>query len=357
MNSHKYFYVIGLMSGTSLDGVDFCYVRFYIDKNSQWQYDILATACYDYPDDWVEKLAYAHLLNNDEIFKLNHDYTKLIAKNYINKFLENVQPKHIDFISTHGHTIFHQPEKRLTLQIGNLPNIANIVGYPVICDFRVQDVKKGGQGAPLVPIGDLLLFQQYDVCINIGGFVNISLKKNKRFMAYDVCPANKVLNHLCQKIGFRFDQNGSIAAKANVNKKLLHQLNNLDYYKLPPPKSLGVEWLESFIFPLLSESELSVEEQIATFTEHIADQLSRQIPVSARVLLTGGGAFNQHLIHRLEHKISTKILLPQPQLINYKEALIFAFLGVLRYNNQNNILASVTGAPADHLAGYIYYPK
>jgi len=345
------------MSGTSLDGVDLCYTRFHQDELQKWHYHILATACYDYSENWVNQLAKAHQMTQLEVKALNTTYTKLIGEDYINRFIREYQLKKIDFIATHGHTIFHQPEKNYTLQIGNLPVLADIIGYPVICDFRVQDVLKGGQGAPLVPIGDKLLFAEYDTCVNIGGFVNISEQRKDQFLAYDICPANKVLNPLSQQLGYPFDEKGQLARSGKVDTTCLAKLDHLEFYQQIPPRSLGIEWVEKEIFPILKQSQLSVIDQLATFTQHIANQLGKYLENSKSVLMTGGGVYNKHLIDLLKEQVGEKLVIPDDQLINYKEALVFAFLGLLRYKRENNIFATVTGAPEDHCGGFIYYPK
>ena len=353
----NYSYAIGVMSGTSLDGVDLCYARFYQDESKKWHYHILATACYTYPENWVDQLAKAHQMTEAQLKQLDITYTELIGYYYINKFISEFQLKKIHFIATHGHTVFHQPENNYTLQIGNLPALADIVGYPVVCDFRVQDVQKGGQGAPLVPMGDKLLFDEYDICVNIGGFVNISRQYENRFLAYDICPANKVLNHLSRQLDYPFDKKGRLAARGKVDHSCLAKLDQLDFYRQKPPKSLGLEWVEKEIFPILENSELSVEDQLATFTQHIAHQLGKHLENSKSVLMTGGGVYNKHLIDLLKEQVGEKLIIPDDQLINYKEALVFAFLGLLRYQGENNILASVTGAPEDHCVGFIYEPQ
>ena len=357
MKKKEYSYAIGVMSGTSLDGVDLCYIKFYQDEAQDWQYQILATACYDYSDDWIKRLSNAHLMKNQQVRELDTAYTNLLADSYVKRFIDEFDLEEIDFVASHGHTVFHQPEKNYTLQIGNLPFLADRVGYPVICDFRMQDVKKGGQGAPLVPIGDKLLFAEYEACVNMGGFVNVSIKNKDEFLAYDICPANKVLNYLSKQLGYPFDRKGQLAASGKVDEQCLAQLDQLDFYRQKPPKSLGIEWVEKEIFPILEKSQLLTIDQLATFTQHIAHQLAKHLKGLDQFLMTGGGTYNQHLINLVEKQIGQKITIPDDQLINYKEALVFAFLGLLRFQDKNNILASVTGAPADHCGGFIYQPQ
>lgn len=350
-------YVIGVMSGTSLDGVDLCYARFSQDDTGKWQYEILATTCYGYEEQWRKKLAQAHLYEDDQLKNLDKDYTQLLGHHYINKFIDEFSLENIDLICSHGHTIFHQPERKYTLQIGNRPFLADIIGYPLVCDLRVQDVAKGGQGAPLVPVGDKLLFPDFDNCVNIGGFVNISIERDNSFLAYDICPANKVLNHLSDQLGYPFDENGNLAASGTVDRDCLSQLNDLYFYRQAPPRSLGLEWVEAHIFPLLEKSGLSIKDQLTTFNHHIADQLAEHLQGAKQVLMTGGGVYNQHLIHLIERKLGRRVHLPDADIIEYKEALIFAFLGLLRFRGENNILASVTGASEDHSGGHIFLPE
>ena len=357
MQEEKSTYVIGVMSGTSLDGVDLCYARFSKDKAGRWKYRILATECYGYEAQWRSKLAKAHLYDDHQLKELDRNYTKLLGHQYINRFIDEFSLKNIDLIVSHGHTIFHQPERKYTLQIGNRPLLADIIGYPLVCDLRVEDVAKGGQGAPLVPIGDKLLFPEFDTCVNIGGFVNISIERGNSFLAYDICPANKVLNHLSDQLGYPFDKNGDMAASGTIDRDCLSRLNDLDFYRQAPPRSLGVEWVEAHIFPVLEKSGLSIKDQLATFSQHIADQLAEHLQEANKILISGGGVYNQHLIHLIEDKLGRKVHLPDADIIEYKEALIFAFLGLLRYRGENNILASVTGAPEDHSAGHIFFPE
>lgn len=347
----KTYSVIGLMSGTSLDGVDLVYCR--VMKSEKWSFEIHSASTYAYSSSWMEKLKHAHTWPLEKIKALDEDYSILLSE-YVNRFIHDNRLTKIDFITSHGHTILHQPEKGFTYQIGNLPKLASLTKQKVICDFRVQDVELGGQGAPLVPIGDRLLFGEYDACVNLGGFANISFEKDNQRIAYDICPVNKVLNVYANKLGKDFDESGAIARASVVNPELLAQLDNLQFYSKPPPKSLGIEWLEAEFLPHLKLAGLSSEELIATCTTHFAHQIANAISGFKTVLFTGGGTFNSYLMELIASQTEAKLVIPEPEVINYKEALIFGLLGVLKARGEVNVLASVTGASLDHSSGNIF---
>ena len=349
----KQFRILGVMSGTSLDGIDLAYLAF--TREEHWEASILKAETIPYSQKWVEALKTSAELSRAEITVLDEKYTEYLAE-VIQQFIQKNKIVKLDAVCSHGHTVLHQPEKGFTVQIGNLPKLATILQQKVVCDFRVQDVELGGQGAPLVPIGDRLLFSDYDYCLNLGGFANISTEIESKRIAYDICPVNTVLNEYASRLGFAFDRDGAIARNAEVNQDLLKELNSLSFYQQKPPKSLGIEWVNSVIFPILEKSESTSEEIIATFTEHVAVQLSENIQhySSQKVLVTGGGAFNTYLIELLQQKTKAQIILPQKNLIEFKEALIFGFLGVLRLENEINVLASVTGASKNHSSGKIF---
>ena len=248
----------------------------------------------------------------------------------------------------------HQPENGLTLQIGNLPEIAELLQQTVVCDFRVQDVQLGGQGAPLVPIGDQLLFSEYDYCLNLGGFANCSFEENGKRIAYDICPVNIVLNFLAEKLNLPYDDQGKIARNATVDLNLLDVLDTLQFYRQPPPKSLGLEWVKQFIFPVIEKANISAEDALATMTEHVATQLAAQFKEGSSVLVTGGGAYNTYLLERVRVHKNLHLKVPETQLVEFKEALVFGLLGVLRLRDAVNCQASVTGAKRDHSSGVIF---
>lgn len=347
------YHTIGVMSGTSLDGVDLCYVKFRIEKD--WQYEILHSETIEYSHNWTNSLRNAISLSQEELSLLDTEYSSYLFES-ISKFIKRNKITHIDLVCSHGHTVFHQPDKGLTYQLGNRLELKSNLICPVICDFRVQDVKFGGQGAPLVPIGDRLLFKQYDYCLNLGGFANVSFEKDANRIAYDICPVNIVMNHYVNELGYDYDDNGDIARGGFINKDLLDKLNELPFYKKVYPKSLGLEWVQNEVFPLIDSYNLSIKDVLRTMIEHIAIQIQINIRdiSKLKILVTGGGAYNGFLIERLKDLSTNEIVIPEDKLIDYKEALIFAFLGVLKSRNEVNCLSSVTGASHDHSSGIIY---
>lgn len=342
------------MSGTSLDGIDLAHINFTI-KDNKWRYEVLESETISYSQDWLNKLKVAVSFSREDLIELNEEYTELLGY-IIKSFIANHKIKNLDAVCSHGHTILHQPQNGFTLQIGNLPKIAEIIQEKVVCDFRVQDVKLSGQGAPLVPIGDRILFSEYDYCLNLGGFSNVSFEDNSKRIAFDISPVNTVLNFYANKLGLNYDDKGKIARSGNINSDLLKELNTLDYYKKPFPKSLGFEFVKEVVLPLIEKHSISIEDKMHTFTEHIALQTSLALPnKTGKILITGGGAYNDFLIERMQfHLPNIKIIIPDNKTLEFKEALIFALLGVLKLRNEINILSSVTGAMKDHSSGIIY---
>lgn len=343
--------VIGVMSGTSLDGIDLCEVEF--KYNSEWSSKIFQTTTFPYPEKWVELLQNAHQMSNAELLKLDTNYTRFLA-GVISDFMKT--SNNIGLVCSHGHTVLHQPENRLTYQIGNLPDLAKQINTTVICDFRTADVALGGQGAPLVPVGDQLLFEDYDYCINIGGFVNISFEELGHRIAFDICPANKILNHYAHKLNIPYDDKGEIARSGNYNPKLFDALNSVEFYSKTPPKSLGIEWLEQKVMPILNQYNLPEKDILNTLCRHIAFQISKVIKKeNSKLLITGGGAYHEYLMECIKNNLkSTEIVTPSPKLIEYKEALIFGLLGILKYRGEINVLRSVTGAKINHSSGKVF---
>ncbi|MGJ8745669.1 anhydro-N-acetylmuramic acid kinase [Polaribacter sp.] len=346
-------FAIGVMSGTSLDGIDLVYVQF--DKEKVSNFSILYADTVSYSENWSTRLQNAIHFSSDDLKKLNLEYGAFLG-DVINDFINKNEIKNIDFIASHGHTVLHQPEKGVTLQVGDGQTIATSTQQKVVCDFRTQDVKLGGQGAPLVPIGDELLFSEYEYCLNLGGFANVSYKKDHKRIAFDICPVNIVLNKYAIRLGFEYDDKGKIAASGTFLMALEADLRNLEYYQQKPPKSLGLEWVQKEIFPRLESSERRSEDLLRTFTDHIAWSIAKVFPKDAKVLVTGGGAFNEYLIAAIKRCKKVNLIIPEEKLINYKEALIFAFLGLLRLDNQINCLKSVTGAAKNHSSGEIFCP-
>lgn len=349
MNS-KSVYAIGLMSGTSLDGLDIVYVEF--EKNDHYKFQIHFEETIEYSQDWKLKLQQSIELDPQNLDVLDSDYGIYLGEK-VNEFIMRKEIHRIDFIASHGHTVFHEPHKGITMQIGSGEELMRITQNKVVCDFRTQDVELGGQGAPLVPIGDELLFGDYDACINLGGFSNLSYDYKNRRIAYDICPVNSVLNFYSRQLGYPFDKSGHIARSGEVNIELLNELNSLEYYSRSYPKSLGIEWVNKEVFPLLNKID-STKDILRTFVEHCAIQISKSIENSNSALFTGGGVFNTFLMERISAFTETQIVIPSKSIVEFKEALIFAFLGLRRLENQVNCLASVTGAKYDHSSGKIF---
>ncbi|MGM0612182.1 MAG: anhydro-N-acetylmuramic acid kinase [Bacteroidota bacterium] len=348
---------IGLMSGTSLDGVDIVCCSFQ-KKNDKWDYNIFEAETIPYSDWWTDKLKRAHNLDGYSLVRLDRDYG-----NYLGNLVSEFATKYnldISLVGSHGHTIFHQPENKLTFQLGYGKTLACSSGIDTIADFRSDDVLKGGQGAPFAPVGDYYLFSDYRFRINLGGFSNISYEKNGKVIAYDICPVNYILNAEARKENLSFDKNGTLAREGNVDQKFLKALNALDYYSQKAPKSLGREWIECEWNPLAAGFQNDSKDNLATFVAHISDQITKSINVVSepeQVLVTGGGAWNAFLIEQIQKKTHHKIVVPDELTVNYKEALIFAFMAFLKWNKADNVFASVTGAKSNSSAGTFYNRK
>jgi anhydro-N-acetylmuramic acid kinase len=346
--------VIGVMSGTSLDGVDLAHIQFNV-KNNKWTFEIIESETIAYNPSWINSLKYAVDYSKEQLEKLNQDYTKLLAS-IIANFIEKNKISNLDAVCSHGHTILHQPQNGFTLQIGNLPEIASLIHQTVVCDFRVQDVQLGGQGAPLVPIGDRILFPEYDYCMNLGGFSNVSFEQNKQRIAFDISPVNTVLNFYANQLGFDYDDKGTISRTGKIDTNLLQELNALDFYQQKYPKSLGFEFVKETVLPLIESSEITIEDKLYTFTEHVALQIALALPnKKGSLYITGGGAYNDFLIERIQSYLpEMKIIIPSAKILEFKEALIFALLGVLKLRGEINVLSSVTGANNNHSSGVVY---
>jgi anhydro-N-acetylmuramic acid kinase len=342
---------IGLMSGTSLDGLDLAYCVFELD-DGKWSFEIVYGETIPYSLEWKNRLQKAPNISAKKLSELDLEYGHYLGEQtalFINKY--HLKP---ELIASHGHTVFHKPEEGYTLQIGNGEALRSHINCPLVYDFRTQDVQLGGQGAPLVPIGDQLLFSEFDACINIGGFANISTETNNKRIAWDICPANIMMNPIAEKLGNSYDKNGDWAREGNLNQALLKELNSLDFYKDKAPKSLGKEWVEEMIIPLIEKYNISERDLLRTLLEHISEQIARDLDaIKGKVLFTGGGVFNQFLMERIQSKIKNNIAIPNQQTIDFKEALIFAFMGILRWQNKVNVLASVTGATQSHSSGKV----
>lgn len=346
-------YILGLMSGTSLDGLDIAYCRF----DDKRHFQLLAAETYPYPSEWRERLGRLHLASAEEYARTDVDLGHFFGE-AVKRFRKN-HPGGVDLIASHGHTVFHQPEKGFTAQIGDGNAIAAECGLPVVYDFRRLDVALGGQGAPLVPIGDRLLYGDYSCCINLGGIANISYEKEGERIAYDICPCNMALNHLARMGGQDYDRDGALASQGRVDTAIVEQMGKLDFYRQMPPKTLGKEWFETEFLPILQDSVLSLPDLMRSTSEHIATMIADAVKAIAiksggSVLITGGGARNTFLTNRIKEKLSpVTVTIPDGETIDYKEAIIFALLGFLRIQGETNTLASVTGASRDSIGGVV----
>ncbi len=351
--------IIGLMSGTSLDGVDIAYCTFEF-SNQKTEFELTHTKTVSYPLGLENTLRSATLLKSEDLCFLDKQLGLFFAQQ-VTLFMEEKQLKieDIDAIASHGHTVFHQPDRGFTLQIGCGATIALKTGIKVINDFRTKDVLMGGQGAPLVPKGDFDLFQdQADGFLNLGGFSNISLKKEGVITAFDICPCNLPLNSFSGKMGLSFDKGGALAKSGNLNHKQLAVWDSLAYYNQPAPKSLGTEWLEKYFFSQMDKT-LSAPDALRTCVEHITHQVAKELKKYNlnRVFVTGGGAKNDFLISRLRNTTKTEIFIPNKTTVDFKEALVFAYMGALFLQGKPNNVPSVTGAKTSVCGGVLHLPN
>lgn len=348
------------MSGTSLDGLDLCYCHITKDLD-KWSFAIKATKSVSYVDDMQSELKDSIYLKADELLQFHNTYGAWLgqqAKQFISE--KNLD---VDFIASHGHTTHHQPENGFTFQIGSGQHLANESGCKVICDFRTNDVALGGQGAPLVPIGDQLFFGEYDFCLNLGGISNISLEQKGKRIAYDIGLANMILNYITRKIDLDYDKGGELAASGRINQNMLDRLNGLKYYLLPHPKSIGYEWFVDEVTPIVDITDDATENLLHTSIHHICEKVAQQVMLNtikkeSSLFVTGGGTLNDFLIKTLQAKLgaSVKVVVPEKELIEFKEATVFALMGALRMEQEINVLKSVTGAKRDSSSGVLYMP-
>ena len=347
------YHIIGLMSGTSLDGLDICYAQY--SFSGKWSFKIIKAVTIPYSKEWVASLKGLVDKSPSQIDVIDKDYTKLLA-NLVLDFISKYKISIIDAISSHGHTAIHKPNEGLTFQIGNLKILAELTNHTCVCDFRTQDVDLGGQGAPLVPVGDKLLFNKYDFCINLGGFSNISFSKLNKLIAFDICPLNIILNYYSKKLGHDYDYLGYLASTGQIIKPLLENLNSLNYYQIYGPKSLGLEWVVENFHETIKNYDNTIKDILRTLVEHAAIQISKILDQygNGQVLLSGGGTYNEFFIKILTQHSNSKFIIPSKPIIDYKEALIFGFLGVLKLRNEINCMKSVTGASKNHSTGKIY---
>ncbi|WP_336516250.1 anhydro-N-acetylmuramic acid kinase [Pollutibacter soli] len=356
--------VIGMMSGSSLDGMDLVFAELQ-ETGGKWTYEIKKSSCYPYSPEWKERLSNAIHLDAMNYVLLHADYGHYIGKQ-INAFISEHQIDYqVGLIASHGHTTFHQPP-RMTGQLGEGAAIAAETGLPVVCDLRALDLAFGGQGAPIVPLGEKMLLGQYAFFLNLGGIANISCRTSESYIAFDICPANRVLNLLIAETGQEYDAEGRMASAGNVSQELLEKLNDYAYYRKAYPKSLANTFGTDEIFPLIKSFDLNLNDALRTYVEHIAiqiknsvKQIAYEIPENQHIemLVTGGGVFNNFLLERIAETlapIGINVKVAEPELAMYKEALIMAFLGVLRWREEVTVLPSVTGARKASIGGALW---
>ena len=359
--------VIGLMSGSSLDGLDIVFTELE-ETRGIWSYNIKACNCYEYTEEWKNDLFNAKNLDAYNYMLLHTNYGKFLAEK-INQFIEENSLQHqVQLIASHGHTVFHAPDLNMTSQLGDGAAIAALTGINVVSDLRNMDVALNGQGAPIVPLGEKLLFPGYDFYLNIGGIANLSFQTKTNFIAFDVCAANSILNKLAGANEKEYDEDGKLAANGSINTSLLNELNALDYYQQSFPKSLSNDFGLNIIYPLIQSYKININNALRTYVDHIAQQVYHSIQIllndessqnlhTYKLLITGGGAFNKFLIEVLQEKLTAlniDILIPETEVVKYKEALIMALLGVLRWREENTVLASVTGALRSSIGGAVW---
>lgn len=355
MDSKQQYKVIGVMSGTSLDGVDLAFCTF--SKNTNWKFAIQHAETISYSKGWIKKLKDAHTISAEKLLALHVEYGKYLGI-LCKEFIKRHNFRGVNFISSHGHTIFHQPQNGFTFQLGDGNALHAASGIPVVYDFRSLDVMLGGQGAPLVPIGDRFLFSEATACLNLGGIANISFEQKSKRVAFDICYVNMGLNYLVNKIGKQFDKHGDLAKGGELNTALLKRLASVYNKTITDRPSLGREFFEKHIQPILDNDAYPLQDRLRTFAEVSAieiNQVFSKLPQGSTVLITGGGAFNSFFIYRLIDLCAdhVSLIIPDDEIVKFKEALVFAFLGVLRLEGDNNCLMSVTGASKDSSSGII----
>ncbi len=356
------YYVIGLMSGSSLDGLDIAFVQLE-EVRGKWSHQVIAAECKPYPTEWSDKLKNASGLSVPEFLELNTAFGRYLGEQ-INDFVEQQNLHHkVHFIASHGHTVYHNPANSTSVQIGDGASITALTGLPVITDLRSVDVALGGQGAPIVPIGDELLFQDYPLLLNIGGIANITIRSNGILHAFDICPANQVLNKLAQEAGQPFDKDGTIAAGGQLISELLQQLDENAYYQLAGPKSLSNEAAMEIAIPALSPASGSVSDRLYTVVKHIAGQIKLAVQThavgleAAQMLVTGGGALNGFLVEQIAtalEETGVQVVVPDPLTVEFKEAIVMALFGALRWREEINVYGSATGASRDSIGGALW---
>ncbi len=349
--------VIGMMSGSSLDGLDIADCTFSSLGNS-FSYFINTAQTLEYPEDLKKSLTIASSLSSIQLTELNKQYSSWISEQ-LNNIIEDKDS--IQLIGLHGHTVFHEPKKGFSLQLGDGAIISSKTNIATVTDFRNADIAAGGQGAPLSPKGDLDLFSEYDGFLNLGGISNFSFKmKDDSILGYDICPFNLALNELAERVGLNYDKDGKLASKGVLIESLFEELNSIPFYADKKPKSIDRIWYEKEFQPILKKyyNSSRLEDIIHSVCQHqkkqIADVLNYYLSEGKQILFSGGGTNNSFFIESLKSQVKAEIIIPETEIVDYKEAIIFAYLALLRALNKTNCIAKVTGAEKDSIGGELF---
>lgn len=357
----KTYYAIGTMSGSSLDGLDIAYCAI-TDSNGNYSYKIIHAETAEYSTIWQQRLRDVHT-QQAEIYVQTHVYYGAYTAQLINSFIQRYKITQVDFIASHGHTIFHNPTRNYTAQIGCGATISAHTGIPTISDFRSVDIALGGQGAPLAPTADSILFSQYQYFLNLGGICNITIHNEHSFVGFDICACNQVLNYLSNKKNMPYDADGHCARQGTYQDELNQYLNQWSYLSKKPPKSLDRADINAFIIPIIERYDCSIEDKLHTYAVHIAEQIARYVNASVsdygnlNMLVTGGGAMNSFLMEKIKEQCRINVLVPDSVTVKFKEALLMCLLGVLRMQGKPNALKQATGAEYSNVGGAVYYGK
>lgn len=344
---------VGLMSGSSLDGIDLALVSFVLDANNDLvNWHIIDTALVPFDNKWNKRLTTYQGLSVDDYFLLESDFSLLLGEH-----IKKVVAHHdIKAVGVHGHTLAHIPEKNISIQLGNGGLIASIAEVDVVTDFRIQDIGAGGQGAPIVPAVERALFPDYKYFLNLGGIVNVSNHSDHQHVtAFDIGPCNQLLNHLSSRLNLPYDNDGAIARTGTFHPDVMEAVLRLPYFNKTGAKSLSNQWIQDSVLPMFDK--LRPADALRTAVELIATTIAQALNGPGRVLITGGGAHNTYLIERLRKNIGDKPIvlhLPEKQLIDFKEALLMAYMAYSRVYHKKNVFKSVTGADDDYVTGAWY---
>lgn len=361
-------YVVGIMSGSSLDGLDIALCRFEQDDLSgKLSFDLVDTAAIPFDENMMSRLGVGATMDVRSLKKLEVDLSRYIAES-VNQFLE-AGAHTADYISCHGHTIWHVPEDGYTVQIGQGAIISELTGTPCICDLRSNDMAVGGQGAPVAPIVEQILFPEFDFYINLGGIANVSFHSDQEVISWDSVPCNQILNHYASQKGLPYDDGGSLAESGKVDKGLKEAWMSLPYFGRSYPKSMDNTWVKNHFLAGASSFDVSIEDALATMVDVCVSQIQGDIKDHVgdtggqhlrKCLITGGGAHNTYLVSQLSEVLThddIEVIKPKDEIVDYKEAILMALMGFLRIEGISNTISSVTGARTNTIGGAVYVPS